>query len=117
MKINIDNIFQLYEKECSIYYELICNYSSHVKINKSYKKLNQIYEFIKENKLRNNLKKYLTSDNEGIRFYAAIHLLNIYTVEALDTLYDIKKNQSKMICFNIDMTISEWKKGNLTYLN
>lgn len=117
MKINLENVFQLYERECIIYFEAICINSSNVIINKSYKKLNLIYSFIKENNLRNELKKYLNSDYEGIKFYSAIHLLNVYPEEALITLNKLKEKQSSMICFDINMTISEWEKGNLIYLN
>jgi hypothetical protein len=63
------------------------------------------------------LKKYLTNENDGIKLGVAVHLLNVYTEEALDTLNKLKENHSSMICFDIDMTISKWRKGNLTYLD
>lgn len=80
--------------------------------NKNYNKEIKALSFLKEHEGIDELLKYLDHDNIGVRTAAATYLLPKHEKEGIRVLEDIAKG-SGILSFNAEMTLKEWRKGNL----
>jgi len=81
--------------------------------NLAYDNRKKAYEYLKAHRAFDKMKPLLTNDNLYVRLCAATKLLNVYEEEALNVLEDIAKGEAH--AFVAEMTIKEWKEGNLTF--
>lgn len=88
----------------------------------NYKKGNKCFDnkmkclsfLYKEHKLE-LLQVYLTHKDVGVRESTAYALLNYFPAECERVLSEIAQGGYGIISFNADITLSEWKKGNLDF--
>ena len=81
--------------------------------NKSYDKIIRCISFIEKNNKLEMLFSFLDDENMYIRYWAACALLHTKEKEAIKVLKAIKRSKSGLISLNSEMTISEFKKGNI----
>jgi len=82
--------------------------------NLAYQKMVKAYEFIKSQKAFDKMKLLLTNKDTFVRLWGASYLLNEYEKESLLVLEEIKKEKNAH-SFIAEMTVDEWKKGNLNF--
>ena len=80
--------------------------------NRNFDKVEKIVLYLKENNSLDELRMFLNHDVIGVRMLAASYLLPKYEKEASSILEEIS-NQKGMIPFIAEMTLKEWRKGNL----
>ncbi len=80
--------------------------------NRNYKKVVKIVSYLKENNSLDELRIFLNHDAIGVRMLAATFLLPKYEKEASDVLEAISKGED-MLSFMAEMTLKEWRNGNL----
>lgn len=61
------------------------------------------------------LEVLLNHDNLSVRGNAAIKLLPFYTEKAEAVLEELSKNLGESICFVAEITLKEWRKGNINF--
>lgn len=80
--------------------------------NRNFDKIEKIVSYLKENDSLDELRMFLKHDVIGVRMLAASYLLSKYEKEASYVLEEIS-NGKGMIPFIVEMTLKEWRKGNL----
>ncbi len=80
--------------------------------NKNYAIIVKAIEFLKEQNKRKDLSEFLNHNSIGVRMWAATYLLPVIESEALQVLKKISEEKG-IHSFDAEVTISEWKKGNL----
>ena len=83
--------------------------------NKAYQKKIVAISYLKEHNSVDKLLEYLNHSNIRVRLSAATYLLPKYEKEAIQVLEQIAEGTG-ILSFNAEMTISEWRKGNLKKL-
>lgn len=81
--------------------------------NKSSDRIIQCISFIERNNKLEMLFPFLDDENLYIRYWAACDLLHTKEKEAIKVLKVIKRSKSGLISLNSEITISEFKKGNI----
>lgn len=81
--------------------------------NKCYKNIMNAIKYIKTHKKNDGFKTMLEDSNTSLRIWAAYALLHIDTKDAIKTLKAIAKNGDNIMAFNAEMTLEEFKKGNI----
>ena len=61
------------------------------------------------------LEVLLNHDNLSVRGNAAIKLLPFSTEKAENVLEELAKNRGETICFVAEVTLKEWRKGNIKF--
>lgn len=82
--------------------------------NLAYANMVKAYEYLKTQKAFEEMKLLLINEDTFVRLWSASYLLNVYEEEALIVLEEIK-NEKRAHSFIAEMTIEEWKKGNLNF--
>lgn len=80
--------------------------------NKYYDKLVAVFEYLKVKDEIDVILNFVNDKNSNVRLFAACFLLFKYEKLAISILKDVAKENS-IIGHNAEMTLSEWKKGNL----
>jgi len=80
--------------------------------NRNYDKMRSIVIFLKNNKSLGRLAVYYVHPNLSVRAWAASYLLPLYEKESIRVLKEIV-NMKTFGSFDAEMTIKEWKNGNL----
>lgn len=83
--------------------------------SKCYRKIEEIFEFLKKENTRDKFQKFLSHPSSGIRLWAATFLLPINEKEAKKVLNEITQIGG-IVSFSAKMILQEWNKGNLNYL-
>ncbi|WP_024293808.1 DUF2019 domain-containing protein [Lacrimispora indolis] len=83
--------------------------------NKQYKVINSIYLLLKKEKRLNELLELLNHDDPYVRSWAAGYTLQISPVNAEKTLEELSNIKGRPVAFNSEMTLREWRKGNLKF--
>jgi hypothetical protein len=81
--------------------------------NTAYANIVKAYEHIKSQNGFEKMKVLLEHKNTSVRSWSARYLLNTYEKESLKVLEEIAKGN--LFAFAAEMTIVEWKKGNLKF--
>lgn len=80
--------------------------------NKNYTVISNVITFLKEQNEMERLSVFLNNSSEGVRLWAATYLLPVNEQQAIGVLEEIAKG-SGICSFNADITLSEWRKGDL----
>jgi hypothetical protein len=83
--------------------------------NKAYRKMEKIVEAIRnsDEMIRKQFYILMYHENDNVKTWTASYLLGTYENEALEALTKIARNSKNIFSFNAEMTIKEWKLGNL----
>lgn len=81
--------------------------------NKCYKNIMDSIRYITVNKQYAGFKTMLKDINPSLRIWAAYALLHVDTKEAVKTLKAIAKSEEGIMAFNAEMTLEEFKNGNI----
>lgn len=81
-------------------------------VNRNFSIITKIIQFLKNENGLSNLSIFLNHSSTGVRLWAATYLLLIEENEAIKVLQQIS-SQKGILSFDAQMTLSEWKKGNL----
>lgn len=84
--------------------------------NKSYKSLISSIDFLKDNNLLVKLIPFLNSPYLGVQLWASTFLLKVEEKLAVEKLEEIEC-ASNAYSFTAEMTLKEWRKGNLKILD
>lgn len=82
--------------------------------NKNYDIIIKSVNYLKEQKAINDLKDFLNNSNIGVRLWSASYWLSINEEEGIKVLEEIIR-KGGIHAFDAEMTLSEWKKGNLEF--
>ena len=112
MKItDVDNALEYFREAAAIHGE--ATESGNYKLgNKNYDLIVKSIDYLIKESAIDHLLKFLDDPNISVRVWAAAYLLPIYEKEALNTLLSIMQGNG-IIAGNAQITIQEWKKGNL----
>jgi hypothetical protein len=80
--------------------------------NKAYKSILNSIVYLNQNNKVELLVPFVNHSNNGVRVWAASYLLNSNTGLAVKILEEISVGLG-IISYNAQMTLSEWRKGNL----
>lgn len=112
MKIkNIDEALSLFEKAAIEQGEAI-KLGKHKKANRNYDKMKNVVIYLRNNESLNRLSIFYVHPNVSVRTWAASYLLPLYEKESIRVLKEIVK-MNILGSLDAEMTIKEWKKGNL----
>ena len=81
--------------------------------NKSHKNIINANKYISAEHKYEILEPLLEDNNLSVRIWAAYALLHVNTPKAVKALKEIVKNDSGIMGFNAEMTLDEFKKGNI----
>lgn len=81
--------------------------------NKCYKKIMNAIKYIKTQEKFDGFKIMLEDSNTSLRIWAAYALLHVDTKDAVKTLKAIAKSKEGIMAFNAEMTLEEFKNGNI----
>ena len=81
--------------------------------NKCYKNIMNAIRYIAERDNYEYLKPMLEDANPSLRIWAAFALLHVDTKNAVKTLKTVIKEDHGIIGFNAEITLEEFKKGNI----
>lgn len=84
--------------------------------NKSYNSLIRSVEFLKDNNLLTKLIPFLNSPSLSVQLWASTFLLKVEEKRAVEKLKEIEC-ASNAYSFTAEMTLQEWRKGNLKMLD
>ena len=70
-------------------------------------------KYIAANEQYAGFKPMLKDANPSLRIWAAYALLHVDTKEAVKTLKAIAKSEEDIMAFNAEMTLKEFKNGNI----
>ena len=82
--------------------------------NKQYKTIHSVYLRLKDNNLLSELLPLLDHENAYVRLWAAAYTLQVSQPTAESTLKSLA-NLKGNIGFVAEMTLREWKNGNIKY--
>ncbi len=82
--------------------------------NKYYNEIRKAVDFIKSINAINELEPFLSHGSVGVRMWSACYYLPVDESIGLKVLEDIVKDSS-IHSLTAETTISEWKKGNLSF--
>lgn len=83
--------------------------------NKQYKIIHSIYLLLKKENRLEELIELLDHENPYVRSWAAGYTLQIFPLRAEKILEELTDIKSKPVGFNAEMTLREWRKGNLKF--
>jgi hypothetical protein len=83
--------------------------------NKQYKTIHSIYLLLKKENRLDELIGLLDHENPYVRSWAAGYTLQISPLRAEKILEELADIKSKPVGFNAEMTLREWRKGNLKF--
>lgn len=81
--------------------------------NKSHKNIINAIKYISAEHKYEILEPLLEDNNLSVRIWAAYALLHVNTPKAVKALKEIVKTDSGIMGFNAEMTLDEFKKGNI----
>ncbi|MBO5061218.1 MAG: HEAT repeat domain-containing protein [Prevotella sp.] len=81
--------------------------------NRSHDFIRESIDYLTKNNQLEQLTVFLSAEDLSLRIWAAYALLHIKTKEAVRVLKEIAKRDKGIMGFNAEMTISEFKKGNI----
>lgn len=112
-KINtIEEALSVFENNAILYSEAT-ETGEYKVVNKSHDTIRKCINFIREQNKMDLLLNFLDHENSSVRLWAAYALLPIYTKKCEKTLKDIRKKDKGIIGGDAELTLKEWKKGNL----
>jgi len=82
--------------------------------NKYHSKIISAIAFLKSKNAISNLKGYLSSPFDGVRLWAACYWLPVNEQEGIKVLEEIIKSPG-INSLTAEITLSEWRKGNLRF--
>lgn len=83
--------------------------------NKQYKTIHTVYLLLKAEGRLGELLELLENDNPYVRSWAAGYTLQIAPQKAEKVLVELSKIKGRPVAFNSEMTLQEWRKGNLKF--
>lgn len=83
--------------------------------NKQYKKVHETYLFFKNKNRLDVLLELLNHDNPYVRLGASTYTLQIDPQRAEKTLEELLGVRRGLLGFEAQMTLQEWRKGNLKF--
>ena len=81
--------------------------------NMLYLKIEKIYVALKASQRMNELVELYTHENPYVRLTAATYTLTICPQQAEKVLKDLMPIKKSLVGFTAEMTLQEWRKGNL----
>lgn len=81
--------------------------------NKSHKNIINAIKYISAEHKYEIIEPLLEDNNLSVRIWAAYALLHVNTPKAVKALKEIVKTDSGIMGFNAEMTLDEFKKGNI----
>jgi hypothetical protein len=109
--VDIEKIVSEFEFFC-VKNDVAAQALDHKLANKYAKKIINCYLQLRELQKIGALSKLLKSDNDNVRLWAATHTLHTNELEAKKVLQELSE-KSGFNAFSAEMTLNEWKKGNL----
>lgn len=111
--IDIETALQMFE-EASIIQVQSSENGDYKTGNKNYDKIVNAVSFLKKNNSIDSISYYLDHKSIEVRLWAACYFLPIDEKKAINVLKEITKQQG-IIATTAEITLTEWKKGNLKY--
>lgn len=108
---NVKEALELFESAAMERSEAL-KMSNSKKANRNYDKMAIIVKYLRENKSLHELAVFYQHPDICLRSSAAAYLLPLYEEKSIDVLQEIAEMKG-IEGFNAEMTIKEWKKGNL----
>lgn len=113
MKISsLDNAIEVFVN-ASIEHGKASEEGNHKVGNKNYYKIVDAAKYLNERSLVGELKKLLIHENLSVQMWAATYLLEKHENEAVELLTTISKKRIPHYSFDAQLTLEEWKSGNL----
>ncbi len=81
--------------------------------NKCYKNIMDAIKYIAEKEEYGGFKTMLEDADSSLLIWAAYALLHVDTKDAVKTLKKVIKNEDGVMAFNAEITLEEFKKGNI----
>lgn len=108
---NLKEALKFFEDAAIKYGEAIRNGKSKI-ANRNFDILADIAKYLRKNNSLYELSIFYTHPDISLRSWAATYLLPVYEKESIKVLKEIAKMDG-IESFNAEMTIKEWKNGNL----
>lgn len=108
---DIKEALELFETAAIKQGEAISNGNSKI-ANHNYDKMATVIKFLRTHKSLHELSKFYTHNNISVRLWTAAYLLPVDEKKSLDILKEIV-NMKIRGSLDAEMTIQEWKNGNL----
>ncbi len=83
--------------------------------NKEYKNIHSLYLLLKKENRVEELLELLNHENPYVRLWAATYALQVSSVKAESALINLSGTKGNLIGLCAQMTLQEWKKGNLNF--
>ncbi|MCL2360112.1 MAG: DUF2019 domain-containing protein [Candidatus Bathyarchaeota archaeon] len=80
-----------------------------------YKRIRSVYDLLKEDNRLHELLELLEHENPYVRSWAAGYTLQIDPAKSEQTLEEVANIKGRMVAFSAEMTLKEWRKGNLKF--
>lgn len=112
-KIDIKKALDLFEKAC-IKHSEATEQGDHTTGNKYYITITKMAAFLKSENAISDLNDFLSSPFVGVRLWAASYWLAVNEQQGIKVLEEII-NSSGIHSLTAEMTLKEWKKGNLKF--
>lgn len=112
--VDIETALKMFEEASIIQVESTENGNFKVG-NKNYEKVMNAASFLKNQNSIESLFQFLNHQHKGPRLWSACYILHLYEKKAVKVLKEIIK-QSGIIGSTAEITLDEWKKGNLTFI-
>ncbi|MCL2086967.1 MAG: DUF2019 domain-containing protein [Oscillospiraceae bacterium] len=77
--------------------------------------ITSVYHFLKSNNKLNDLVELFEHENPYVRLWAAYYSLQTTPSKAESTLEKLSKEKGFMAGFSAQITLNEWRKGNLKF--
>lgn len=108
---NLKEALKFFEDAAIKYGEAIRNGKSKI-ANRNFDILADIAKYLRKNNSLYELSIFYTHPDISLRSWAATYLLPVYEKESIKVLKEVAKMDG-IESFNAEMTIKEWKNGNL----
>lgn len=108
---NTDTALEIFEEAATSHSNAI-ETGDYKVANKSYDRIIVAAAFLKQEGKIRLVSKFLNHASSGVRSWAAAYLLPIQEQDAIRVLESVAKGKG-LLSFEAEMTLSEWRKGNL----
>lgn len=109
---NLAEAFEIFKKN-AIEHGKCTMFGDYKRGNKCYKNIMDAIKYIATKEEYGGFKPMLEDADPSLRIWAAYALLHVDTKDAVKTLKMIIKNEDGVMAFNAEMTLEEFKKGNI----
>ena len=107
----IENILNMFEDAANKHAEAT-TMGDYKTVNKSYTIIANAVSKLKSQNQLESLSLFLDSSSDGVKIWAATHLLPLHEKKAISVLEEIEK-QGGIFSLDAETTLDEWRKGTL----